>query len=103
MKRFLVALSLVLFSLNLKAQTFEESMRYWSDGPLVWDDLTLKSPRDFRTCELSFRWMAQEEKTCPAWNTFQVTGATQFQVSLCYPEAIVRLTHYIEALSCFRR
>lgn len=71
MKRSLVAVALVLLSLNLKAQTFEESMRYWSDGPLVWDDLTLKSPRDFRTCELSFRWMAQEEKTCPAWNTNQ--------------------------------
>ena len=71
MKRFLVAVALVLLSLNLKAQTFEESMRYWSDGPLVWDDLKLKSPRDFRTSELSFRWMAQDEKTRPAWNTVQ--------------------------------
>lgn len=71
MKRSLVAGALVLFCLNLKAQTFEESMRYWSDGPLVWEDLKTKSPRDFRTCELSFRWISQDEKTQPAWNTVQ--------------------------------
>lgn len=69
MKRVFLLLSLALICLNLKGQTYEESMRYWKDGPLVWEDLPFKSPRDFRTCDLRFRWLNNTEKTRPAWNT----------------------------------
>lgn len=69
MKRVFLFLSLTLIGLNLEAQSYDESMRYWHEGPLVWDDLTLKSPRDFRTSDLHFRWLTTTEKTRPAWNT----------------------------------
>lgn len=71
MKKRLLTLSALLVCLNLGAQTYEESMRYWSDGPLEWEELTLKSPKDFRTSSLTFRWISSMEKTRPAWNTVQ--------------------------------
>ena len=71
MKRIIVALALAVSCLTLQAQTYEESMRYWSDGPLAWEDLSFKSPRDYRTCDLNFRWISSLEKTRPAWNTVQ--------------------------------
>lgn len=71
MKQSFIAFALVFCCLSLKAQTYEESMRYWSEGPLTWEDLNFKAPRDFRTSDLSFRWISQTEKTRPAWNTIQ--------------------------------
>ena len=72
MKKILLILSLAFACASVKAQTYEESMRYWSDGPLTWDDLTLKSPKDmFRTNNLVFRWTSETEKTKPYWNTIQ--------------------------------
>lgn len=71
MKRILT-LSLVLLGLSAYAQTFEESMRFWDEGPLTWEDLTFKSPRDFRTCNLSFRWMVDSKKERVSWNTVEI-------------------------------
>ena len=72
MKRILMILSLAFSCAIVQAQTYEESMRYWSDGPLTWDELTLKSPKDmFRTNNLVFRWTSETEKTKPYWNTIQ--------------------------------
>ncbi len=49
--RLITLCSFVFLCLSANAQTYEESMRYWDEGPLSWDDLTLKSPRNFRTCD----------------------------------------------------
>lgn len=71
MKRIALLVIFALSSTVLSAQSFEESMRYWTDGPLTWDDLNFKSPKDFRTSNLSFRWLTNTEKTRPSWNTVQ--------------------------------
>ena len=60
---------LILSGANLKAQTYEESIRQWSDGPLKWEELNLKSPRDYSTCDLRFRWTSDTRKTRTSWNT----------------------------------
>lgn len=71
MKRILFLISVTLLLSRVAfAQTFEESMRYWSDGPLTWDDLTLRSSRLY-TSDLNFRWMYQTEKRRVAWNTVE--------------------------------
>ena len=71
MKRIALFVIFALSCTILSAQSFEESMRYWTDGPLTWDDLNFKSPKDFRTSNLSFRWLTNSEKTRPSWNTVQ--------------------------------
>lgn len=71
MKRILFTVCLSLLCGALSAQTYEESMRYWSDGPLTWDELTLKSTQDAHTSDLSFRWIWDKERVRTAWNTVQ--------------------------------
>ncbi len=71
--RLITLCSFVFLCLSANAQTYEESMRYWDEGPLSWDDLTLKSPRNFRTCDLVFRWATTTQKQKISWNTVQYT------------------------------
>lgn len=60
---------LILSGAILQAQTYEESIRHWSDGPLKWEELNLKSPRDYSTCDLRFRWISDTQKIRVSWNT----------------------------------
>ena len=69
MKKVLLLFVLLFFGLQSFAQTFEESIRYWSDGPLTWDDLRLKQTKDTSICDLTFRWMHESDTLRPAWNT----------------------------------
>lgn len=71
MKRLYSVLLLMLAAgtLSVSAQTFQESMRNWNDGPLTWDELTLKPSREYQTNNLSFRWLETQEKTRISWNT----------------------------------
>lgn len=71
MKRLYSVLLLMLAAgtLSVSAQTFQESMRNWNDGPLTWDELTLKPSREYQTNHLSFRWLETLEKTRISWNT----------------------------------
>jgi len=74
MKDRLIALcSFVFLCMSANAQTYEDSMRYWDEGPLSWDELTLKSPRNFRTSDLVFRWATTTQKQKTSWNTVQYT------------------------------
>lgn len=73
MRKLFAALILLAVCFALRGQSFEESMRFWDEGPLTWDDLNFKSPRDFRTCDLTFRWMMESKKQRTSWNTIQYT------------------------------
>lgn len=63
--------ALFVLSATVYAQTYNESMRYWDEGPLTWEDIPLKPNKDNRTCDLNFRWLAEREKYRPAWNTVE--------------------------------
>lgn len=87
MRRIALFFTMALVCVELCAQTFDESMKYWSEGALTWDDLTLKSPKDiFRTNDLSFRWITENKKTKPYWNTVQYvsTPATALDKSVSW-------------------
>lgn len=71
--RLITFISFVVLCLSANAQTYEDSMRYWDEGPLSWDDLNLKSPKNFRTSDLTFRWTTTTQKQKISWNTVQYT------------------------------
>lgn len=71
MKRLLVFAVLLIASPHLFAQSFDEGIRYWKDGPLTWDDLRLKQTRDTTLSELSIAWQFDTDTLRPAWNTVQ--------------------------------
>ena len=72
MKKILLILSLAFVCAGVQAQTYEESMRPWSDGPLTWEELTLKSSNSFKTSDLSFNWAINHETEHPYWNTLRL-------------------------------
>lgn len=74
MKRLLVFAVLLIASPHLFAQSFDEGIRYWKDGPLTWDDLTLRQTKDTAICDLSFRWLYEPDTLRPAWNTVHYTS-----------------------------
>lgn len=73
MKKLIVIGVLAMACFAMNAQSYKESMRYWDEGPLTWDDLTLKTPKDYKTCDLTFRWGIDNKKERISWNTVQYT------------------------------
>ena len=71
MKRAVFITVFLAVSVFMCGQTYEDSIRYWKDGPLTWEDLNLKQSRDTNMSSLAFVWQFDTDTLRPAWNTVE--------------------------------
>ena len=61
MKRLLSFTALILLSVALNAQEYEQTIRKWSDGPLSWDDFSSFSNSNTLMSDLYYGWRGEHK------------------------------------------